>query len=176
MDNPLIVTKKQLIFQVSLAILYLVFLLVSLDYVVSARTLWAVGASSLASSAYLVFSCPKNSVSAPSRIFFGYIIAVICGELVRWAVVGSVCWIHQLNVLTPLCESAHLYWLSAAFAVGLSIVVMVLLDCQHPPAAGFSLALVIELDHYIAILVIVFFALLLSGIAFFLEKNLKNLS
>lgn len=174
--SHLVVSKRRLALQVSFAIVYLMLVLLLLDTVVHTKLLWAVGASSLASSAYLVFSLPDNLVSSPKRIIIGYLIAIFCGEAVRWGLISMLCLYSDFHAFAMcLVVSPHMYWLCGAFAVGLSIIVMALLDYQHPPAAGFALALVVELNHYRAILVILLLVFLLAFIRFMCHKFLKNL-
>jgi CBS domain-containing membrane protein len=170
------VNKTHLFVQIIAAVLYIMLVLVVLDYHAHSPILWAVGASSLASSAYLVFGLPDAHASTAKRVFFGYVIAAAAGEAVRWLAIWFFCCdINHHYIVTSLGSGQHMYWLSAAVAVGLSLLLMILFDCDHPPAAGLSLVLVIDLDHLSAVVVILSLALLLSIIKYCARGYLRDL-
>lgn len=169
---------KRIVAQMCGAIIYVMIVLVCMDMAATSQVLWAVGSSSLASSAYLVFSLPSSHASQPSRILGGFVIGAVSGFLVHsiamWLVAASGGSTHTM--LLDISSDTHMYWIIGAFAVGLSMILMVIFDFEHPPAAGMSLALVLELKHYTAILVIMALALLLCLIRYIFRHQLRDLS
>ena len=166
-----------MVVQLIAAIAYVMVVLLVLDLSARSYLIWAVGASSLASSAYLVFALPFGHASAAKRIAGGYVVAIICGVLVRICAM----WFfrfqgHSAHIVVDISSDEHMYWLIGAVAVGLSMFFMVIFDFEHPPAAGLSLALVIEMHEYFTIMVILGLALLLSVIKITFKRVLRNLN
>jgi CBS domain-containing membrane protein len=108
---------------------------------------WAVGAGSLASSAYFVLS-KTSAVEAHS-----YILAISCGMITHY-IGGKV-------LLFP----HGFFWMSflAAFAVVATLLLMIWVKAEHPPAVGMALVLVIDLkDYYTSIIVLVAITVLVT--------------
>ena len=64
----------------------------------------------------------------------------------------------------------------AAAAVGLSIFVMVVIDTEHPPAAGTALGLVTEGLKWDPVIAVVAGTLVLAVAHHFLKKYLRDLT
>ena len=84
-----------------------------------------------ASTAFIVFVVPHSIASSPQRVIGGHLVAVIGGS------------IFALILTIPALEPSTVRDVVAGFAVGVSILAMVLTDTEHPPAAGTALALVL---------------------------------
>ena len=99
---------------------------------------WAVGAGSLASSAYLVFAKPSAVSAHPLRLIVAYVLAIVCGMTT-----------HYLGDTFLLAKLGYL-WISvlAAFAVVVTILLMLWMKADHPPAVGMALVFVIDLKDY----------------------------
>jgi CBS domain-containing membrane protein len=169
------IRKHHLIFQMGAAVLFVMLVLVALDSISASQVVWAVGAGSLASSAYLVFAMPSAYPSKAHRVIFGYVVGIVAGEIIRGLVTLLMAKNGHTHMLFAISSDANMYWLSGAFAVGLSMWLMVLLGVEHPPAAGFSLVFVIEMKHYSAIFVILGLAVLLGLIRYLFRRVLKDL-
>jgi hypothetical protein len=167
--------KTHLLWQCIAAIVYVTFVLVCLDIVSSNQLLWAVGSSSLASSAYLVFSQPRCSSSNELHLLGGYFIAIVCGLLVRHLAVG-VMQHWQLPSWLVIAHDPHMFWMSGSIAVGITMVLMLIFHLEHPPAAGLSLVLVIEQRSYEIVAVMFLLVVLLAGIQMLFKRRLCNLS
>lgn len=99
---------------------------------------WAVGAGSLASSAYIVFSKPSAVSSHPLRLIVAYVVAIVCGMATHY--IG--------NIILSLTN--QFFWVAflGAFAVLITLWLMLWLHVEHPPAVGMALVFVIDLRDY----------------------------
>jgi CBS-domain-containing membrane protein len=133
-------------FLAALALLIIVFVLGREKMVIIS----AIGATS-----FIAFAMPK-AVSAKTRNILG-------GHLVGLAS-GAIFYFTALP-----------YFVEYPCAVGLAIFLMVILDVEHPPAAGTALAVVINevsLDVFVALMTS---ALVLSQCRYYLRHYLKDL-
>ncbi len=111
--------------------------------------------SSMGATAFIIFAMPKT-VSAKTR-------NVVCGHLV-----GLACGAIFYFIALP-------YWAEYPLVVGLAMLLMVVFDVEHPPAAGTALAVVmseISLDAFITIMLS---AVILTQCRYYLKKYLKDL-
>ena len=147
-------------------------ILMGLDQVVSSQLIWAAGASTLASSAFIVFVLPDAIVAKPFKIIGSYLIAMGCGAAIR-GLAMAVC------AIFPQCTAgiphSHLFEIAAAVAVGLSLLVMVLCRSEHPPAAGLAVVMVLDIRTPIALVIILAGAIILAMIRFIFRRKLLNL-
>ena len=110
---------KNYLYQSVLAsiVLFLVLLLLSIEHVVVI--------ASIGATAFIVFTMPRNITAKPRRIIGGHIIGLLCGSLCAL--------IPHSSSLTSI--------IIYSLAVGISILLMVALDFEHPPAAGTALGI-----------------------------------
>ena len=113
------------VFQCGLATAFLIAILLPENAVLRAAIVVAV-----ASSAATIFVVPNSVAATPRRVVGGHVVAVVVGG--AFSTVAGV----------P-GESTYLVGVMAALSVGLSILVMVSTDTEHPPAAETALGLVI---------------------------------
>jgi len=93
--------------------------------------------ASLGATSFIVFAMPRSGPAKLRPLIGGYAIGIVCGVLASWAA--------QSSALQPLAFGQNTYvLLLASAAVGLAILGMVVLDCEHPPAAGVALGLVTQ--------------------------------
>jgi len=111
--------------------------------------------SSMGATLFIVFAMPK-AVSAQTR-------NVVGGHLVGLAS-GTIFYFTTLP-----------YFLEYPLAVGLAILLMVILDVEHPPAAGTALAVVINEVTLDAFITIMLSAVILSQCRYYLRNYLKDL-
>lgn len=164
---------RHLFFQLSAAVLFMWAVLHILDHVATSRILWAAGASSLASTTYIVFCLPRSASAAFSRLFPAYLVAILIGLLMRYLVT-------QVCFFLPYCKIGIPYMtvfeIAAAFSVGLSLLVMILLSIQHPPAAGLSVVMVLDVHNFPVVMTILSASLLLGLIRTFFYRYLHDLA
>lgn len=120
----------------------------------------AVIIASIGASAFIVFAMPKNVTAKPRNVIGGHIVGLLS---------GSLC--------TLLPQPSFLYSISAySLAVGISIFIMVVIDTEHPPAAGTALGVAMKgFSLHVAIAVITS-AVILSSIHYILKSSLKDLT
>lgn len=112
---------KNIFLQISLAIItiYIVLLFLSIEH--------AVIISSIAATAFIVFTMPKSIAARPKNVIGGHLIGLLTGLF------STFLYSYYINNI-----------LVYAFAVGLSIFLMILTDTEHPPASGTALGVSIK--------------------------------
>lgn len=119
----------------------------------------AVIIASLGSSAFIVFALP-NATSAKSRnIIGGHFVGIAAGSLFS---------IIPQNVLFVTA-------LTYALAVGLSILVMVVTDTEHPPAAGTALGIAMRGTSPKIIITVIASAIVFASIRYFFKRYIRDL-
>ena len=99
--------------------IFIVLLVLSLEH--------AVVIASIGASAFVVFAMPNNVSSRPRSLIGGQLVGLL---------VGSIFGLFMF-------DSSIGQMLAYSFAVGTSIFLMVVLDMEHPPAAGTALGVAI---------------------------------
>jgi CBS-domain-containing membrane protein len=107
-------------------------ILVMLDPLTDLATIASLGASS-----FIAFAMPRARASQPRLLLGGYLVGIVVG----WACYSLSTVLPSLALL-PIVRSSQV--LFGAAAVGLSTIIMVLTDTEHPPAAGLALGLVLS--------------------------------
>ena len=110
--------------------------------------------SSLGSTAFIIFAMPRSNTANPRRVIGGHVIGLVCGSL--------------LSIIPHTT-------LSYSLAVGLSIVLMVALDFEHPPASGTALGVAIIGSSPQIVLTVLIGSIVLSIAHVFLKKYIKDL-
>jgi CBS-domain-containing membrane protein len=120
----------------------------------------AVVVASIGATAFIVFIIPRNITARPRRVIGGHIIGLVTGSLIAL--------IPHDAVLTSV--------LVYAFAVGISIFLMVTLDCEHPPASGTALGVAMTGFSSQVMIAVVTSSILLAVVHRFLGKYLRELT
>ena len=116
--------------------------------------------ASIGATAFIVFLTPGNVTASPRRVTGGHIIGLISGYLVT---------LIPSNLAIP-------HVVIYAIAVGLSALLMVALDFEHPPASGTALGVAIAgftPDVFIAVITS---SIILSIAHRLLRKYLRDLT
>lgn len=98
----------------------------------------AVIIASIGASAFIVFAMPDNITAQPRNLIGGQLVGLFCGFL------------FSLLPHADLLLTLFIY----SLAVGSAIFIMVVIDMEHPPAAGTALGIAItgiSLDVLIAV-------------------------
>lgn len=160
-----------LLWQPLCAFVFVWLVLYTLFLVSTNGLLWAVGASSLASSAYAVFVAPGSPVARPWSIVGSYMVAMVNG-----GIMSLIAWCFQLMLTTPNSPANnYIIWTCAALAVSFALIFMVIFDFPHPPASGIALVLVLEVRNLEALAVILIAAVVLALIRTLGNPYLRNL-
>ena len=122
----------------------------------------------IASTAFIVFVLPHSQAASPRRIVGGHSVAVLVGSA------------FSLLYLLPGWGDAEtasrvVRDFIAVITVGISILIMVLTDTEHPPAAGTALGLVIVDWAPSAVVFVMAGTITLSAMHWWLRPHLKNL-
>ena len=154
---------RNYLFQCVLATLTLLVILLVVDVVLRAAIVVAI-----ASTAFIIFVAPHSQASSPRRVIGGHVVAVLVGAVVSllYLVPG---W-GEMAMTSNLARD-----LMAVVSVGLSILLMVLTNTEHPPAAGTALGLGVAGWDPSAILFVLLGAIALSIIHKLLRSRLQNL-
>ena len=162
-DKNLKPKMKNYLFQCGLAILSLIVILMVQSTLFSEAIV-----VSVASAAFTIFVFPDSIASTPRRVIGGQIAAILAGAVFFGAL--------HIPALASAAESATLLpSVAAALAVGLSILLMVATNTEHPPAAGVALGIVIDPWQWSAIAFVLIGALALSVIRAVLRPKMVNL-
>ena len=161
-----------LIWQPLLALVFIACVLILLCHFHTTDLIWALGAGSLSSTAYIVFASPKSNAAKPRNIVGGYCIAVLCGAAVQLVIVHfGFLDIHRLQ------ESVQCFAIFySAVVVGLVIFLMSVFQFDHPPAAGLSLVVVIDMRSFRILIFLVLCSIVIARAKRLLAPYLKNLS
>jgi CBS-domain-containing membrane protein len=163
LDRNIRTKFPQYAFQCGLATVAMFLILLVQDTVLRAAIIVAI-----ASSAFIIFVVPE-SVAATSR-------KVIGGHLVAVLVATPIAAVLNISVIEAAAEdSRYVADIAAAVSVGLSILVMVMTDTEHPPAAGTALGLIIPGWSWSAVIFIMSGAIILTLIRIVLRRKLINL-
>ena len=128
-DRQLTSNLHHYLFQTGLATVALVIMLLVEDAVLNAAIVVAI-----ASSAFIVFVVPNSVAATPRRVIGGHVVAVIVG-----AIGSGILMIPSLEAYAE--QSRYLLDVVAALSVGLSFLVMVSTNTEHPPPLELPLAL-----------------------------------
>jgi CBS-domain-containing membrane protein len=115
----------------------------------------AVLISAIGASAFIVFALPHTASAKPKVVIGSHLIGLIAGSIFTF--------------------TGFAYYIECPVAVGITILLMVILDVEHPLAAGTAIATVITtalFKTWLAVLVSTFF---LSLTRHLLKNYLKNL-
>jgi CBS-domain-containing membrane protein len=115
--------------------------------------------ASIGSTAFIVFSMPREITAQARNVIGGHLVGFLCGSL------------------SALIPNSYYFppALTLSIAVGLSIFIMVVTNTEHPPAAGTALGVAISgfaLEILISLLISV---MMLSLIHHFFKPHLKHL-
>ena len=168
LDRKFLAHKANYIMQSFYAAVYMFGMLVAFGQMARTELLGAVGISSLASSACIVFALCDSQVAQPRRLLGGYVVSMLFGVLCH--VLAFELNINLLDNISFVSEYG--LDLLGALAVGLSILSMTILNMEHPPAAGFALGLVLEPWNAMSLIVVII-ALIILAIA---QRIFKSMS
>jgi CBS-domain-containing membrane protein len=120
----------------------------------------AVVIASIGATAFIVFTMPRNVTAAPRRVIGGHLIGLFS---------GSLCALIPHSSILP---SIVVY----SLAVGISILLMVALDAEHPPAGGTALGVAITGFSPNVMIAVLTSSIVLSLAHRFCKKFLKDLT
>lgn len=120
----------------------------------------AVIIASIGASAFIVFAMPNNITAQSRNLIGGQVIGLLCG------------FVFSLPGPSGPLMTLFLY----SLAVGSAIFLMVVLDMEHPPAAGTALGVAMTGMPLEVFVVVILSIVLLSLIHKFFKPYLKDLT
>ncbi len=155
--------KKRHFLQTALAFGAILMILIVLDAVADAAVIASFGASS-----FIVLAMPHQEVSSSRRVvgesLIGTGVALFADLIQRFAVEV----VERLQVVNSVI-------FFGAFSVGISMLLMVMTNTEHPPAAGLALGLVLDGFDATVALVTLLGLILLTIVKKLLKKRLVDL-
>jgi len=133
--------KKLYFLQSALATFTIFLILLFLDVVTHTAIIATLGAT-----AFVVFAMPHAYISKMRVLKGGYIIGMIVGGLCSYAANSHIIAINGNEEIA--------YIIFGGLAVGIAILLMVVTNTEHPPAAGMALGLVLNKWDYKTIIFI----------------------
>ena len=135
------------IWQPTIAFVFMFTVLYMVSLISASVVLGAIGASSLGSTAYILFANPHAATARAIQVWGGYILGIIS---------GLICFhlAHLYIEYYPNSPRLNMYAACGAIAVALSMLLMSVCHLRHPPAAGMALGLVLEPWDYPTLFVI----------------------
>lgn len=151
------------VFQCVLAMIVMYLLLFFIDFATYPAILASMGAT-----IFIVFTMPDAYVSSPRALIGGYLVGILTGIICSF--------LYSLDISKMLSITDYQANISlAAFAVGLSIFVMISTDTEHPPASGLALGLVINEWDFLTVVLLIVLILSLTVIKKMLSPFLVDL-
>ncbi|GAB6058291.1 HPP family protein [Desulfonatronum parangueonense] len=120
--------------------------------------------ASIGASAFIVFAMPGYFTAQPRNLIGGHLVGMICGFLA-----SSV-------PLQPFLPDNIAISLVYSLAVGVSIFIMVVIDAEHPPAAGTALGVAIAGFSLKVVLTILISIIILSSAHYLFRRHLRDLT
>ncbi len=115
--------------------------------------------ASIGATAFIVFAMPKDVTAKSRNVIGGHLVGLFC---------GSLCALIPHSTFLP---SILVY----SFAVGLATFIMLVVNAEHPPAAGTALGIVITGFSLSASIGVITGAIVLSLIHHFAKSHLRDL-
>ncbi len=157
-DSKFKTNKLRYFFQSSLAGLCIGVVLLFLNTISQSAIVASLGATT-----FILFTMPHHKIASSRKCIAGYIIGIIIG-----------CLFHLFLDILPMNHVA-LPAIFGGFAVGLSIFIMVIIDVEHPPAAGIALGFVFSEWNMLAICAVMCGVITLAFIKRLFKAHLINL-
>lgn len=156
------------IWQPAIACSYMLTVLYVMSLASTSVVLGAIGASSLASTAYILFSNPHSATARVLQVWGGYTIGIVSGLVCFYM---ARFYMHH----HPSMSMLQMYTICGAVAIALAMSVMCVCQLRHPPAAGMALGLVLEPWDYPTLFVVFMAIAAISILKKILQPYLKPL-
>ena len=90
--------------------------------------------ASFASSVVVVFGYPENKFAQPKNVLFGHLLCALVGVI--------------FVIVFEISQDRTIFFLAIALAVGISVMLMMVLDITHPPAGGNTIVVMLTQDSF----------------------------
>jgi CBS-domain-containing membrane protein len=123
--------------------------------------------ASLGASAFIAFGIPRSQYSRPRYLIGGYLIGMLVGAtsflLASWLAKMAMLDMHEAQIIF------------GALATGLAMLLMVITDTEHPPAASLALGFVLNEWDALTVLAVISGIVALASIKEVLKFRLIDL-
>jgi len=160
--------KKACVVQTTIAFIFIIIVLCALYSVSHTMAFRIIGSTSLGASTFIVFAASANASAHGKAILGGYIISGLVG-LLFYLLVGVV----DGYLFNEMYGYTH--ELFGALALASSLLLMVIFDVPHPPAAGLSVGVVVDVWDPNSFIVIAVAVIALAVLRTLLKGKLVNL-
>ena len=150
---------------------FILFTLIILKHYSTDRVSWAIGATSLASSATILFFTPNAKSASNRQLLLSYAIALAITLALRGIlplIIQSSSWMQTIAPFT-------LTMVMIFVAMFITLTLFSLLHITHPPATGIALAMAGHEPTYFVFVLILFLTLVLAIIKTVFEKYLEDI-
>ena len=111
--------------------------------------------SAMGATTFILFAMPNSILAKTKNVIGGHLVGLACGGLFYFTSLP--------------------FFMEYSLAVGIAIFLMVILNVEHPPAAGTALAVAINEVSLEIFVTIMASAVILSQFRWYLRKYLKDL-
>ena len=125
--------------------------------------------ASLGSSAFTVFAMPNELTARARNVVGGHFCCFVIGILLRSV---GMSWFGLPSQPGGTLGTIVL----CSVAVGLSLLVMVVFDTEHPPAVGTAIGVLVSGYSWAVAITVLGGAISLSSVKYLLRRRLKNLA
>lgn len=142
--------------------------LVAMGKIANTAILGAVGVTSLSSSAFIAFALPNSQSAHFKNIIVSYLIAIVVG--ISFYYIGL-----QLTIMQTFISYDTVYELCGGATVAVAMLLMMITNTEHPPAAGLALGLVLEAWSGLTLLIIVLASITIGLLSRYLQPWIRDL-
>ena len=151
-ENLHLLWQSSLVFIIIFGFMYMMKHAINADV-----ALGAIGATSLGSSAFLAFVAHDTAMARARRMIFGYLWGILFGALGS----GLFHLMMQQHIFSAIQVDLEVVF--AAAVAMLTMLCMTFFSCEHPPAVGIAIGLVLR-QWDLSILVVVFVTVLVIAL------------
>lgn len=155
--------KKEYFWQCSMATVIVAVVLMVLDTLSFTTIIASLGATS-----FIAFMGPHIKASEPRYLIGGYVCGTLSGVMYKLIAMSP-----PINDIAFIVR--HEGVIFGALAVGTAMFLMVTMNFEHPPAAGYALGIVLNEFNGRVLLVVFVGVILIVGIKTLLKPYMKNL-
>ena len=150
---------------------FILFTLITLKHLSNDRLFWVIGATSLASSATILFFTPDSESANNRQLLLSYAIALGVTLVLR----ETLPFIIELSSQIKHIETFTLTLATIFIAMFITLYLFSLLHITHPPATGIALAMAVHEPGYLVFGLLLFLTLVLAIIKTLFENYLEDI-
>ena len=150
---------------------FILFTLITLKHLSNDRLFWVIGATSLASSATILFFTPDSESANIKQLLSSYTIALGVTLVLRETLPFVIALFSRIQYI----DSFTLTMIMIFVAMFITLYLFSLLHITHPPATGIALAMAVHEPGYLVFILLLLLALVLAVIKTLFKRYLKDI-